>query len=87
MAFGGVLLFMGALSVVMFAMLGMLVTGVCLLIAALVLGILYRRDEKQGLEPRHWRKIAGIVCAALGAGLTALSIVIWLALVVVSHSV
>lgn len=86
MAFGGVLLFMGALSVVLFTMLGMLVTGVCLLIAALVFGILYRRDAKRGLEPRRWQKIAGIVCAVLGAGLTALAVVIWLALVIVSHS-
>ena len=86
MAFGGVLLFMGALSVVLFTMLGMLVTGVCLLIAALVFGILYRRDGKRGLEPRRWQKIAGIVCAVLGAGLTALSLLIWLALVIVSHS-
>lgn len=68
MAFGGILLFMGALSLVLFTLLSMLVTGVCLLIAALVFGILYRRDKKRGLVPRRWQKMAGMICAMLARG-------------------
>ena len=87
MAFGCVLLFMGALSLALLTLLGMLLTGVCLLIAALVFALLYRRSVRQAPEPNRWQKTAGIICAALGAGLTALALVIWLVLVVVSHSV
>ena len=72
MAFGGVLLVMGALSVVMFALLGMLICGVLLLIAAIVFGVLYHRSTKNCEEPRRWQKITAIVCAAVGAVLTLL---------------
>ena len=85
MAFGGVLLFMGALSVVMFAMIGSLLAGVLLLIAAIVFGVLYHRNAKNGEEPKRWQKITGIICAAVGAVLTATPFVVWMILVIVSH--
>lgn len=85
MAFGGVLLFLGALSAVMLFLLGMLICGILLLIAAIVLGVLYRRGKKRGEPPQRWQKIAGIVCGVFGAVLTALPIVGWMILVVVSH--
>ena len=84
MAFEGVLLFMGVLSAVMFALLGMLICGVLLLIAALVFGVLYHRSAKGGEAPKRWQKITGIVCAAVGAVLTALPVAIWAALVILS---
>lgn len=85
MAFGGVLLFMGALSVVMVCLLGMLICGILLLIAGIVCGVLYRRGKKRGEPPQRWQKIAGIVCGVFGAVLTALPIVGWMVLVLVSH--
>ena len=85
MAFGGVLLVMGVLSAVMFALLGMLICGVLLLIAAIVFGVLYHRSAKGGEEPRRWQKITAIVCAAVGAVLTAMPFVIWAALVMMSQ--
>jgi chromate transport protein ChrA len=85
MAFGGVLLVMGALSVVMFALLGMLICGVLLLIAAIVFGVLYHRSTKNCEEPRRWQKITAIVCAAVGAVLTAMPFVVWMILVIISN--
>ena len=86
MAFGGVLLFAGILSALMFAMIGSLLAGVLLLIAAIVFGVLYHRSAKNGEEPKRWQKITAIVCAAVGAVLTATPFVVWMILVVVSNS-
>ena len=77
MAFGGVLLFMGVFSVLLFVMLGMLLTGVLLLIAALVFGILYRRSVRRVPEPKRWQRLAGIVCGVLGAVMTAVPVVVY----------
>ena len=86
MAFGGVLLFAGILSALMFAMIGSLLAGVLLLIAAIVFGVLYHRNAKNGEEPKRWQKITGIICAAAGAVLTVTPFVIWMILVIISNS-
>jgi hypothetical protein len=50
-----------------------------------VFAVLYHRSAKGGEEPRRWQKITAIVCATVGAVLTAMPFVIWAALVMMSQ--
>ena len=77
MAFLGVFLVAGAMSVVLIALLASFFTGVLLLIAALVLGLLYRNRLRRGETPEKWQRIAAIACAVLGAVAAVPPVVIW----------
>lgn len=79
MAFLGVFLVAGAMSVLVIALLSAFCTGAVLLIAALVLGLLHRRSGKP------WQRTAALVCAALGALAAVPPVVIWILLVIVSN--
>ena len=85
MAFLGVFLVAGAMSVALIALLSALIAGVLLWIAALAFALLNWRKRQRGEAPERWQRIAATVCALLGTVLAVPPVVIYLLLLAASH--